>query len=486
MPYSDLEIVTGLQVSSDNEIGLSLLGDPTDWDCVLVSSLNAFVYGEFEIVSDLRNEIYSDLEIIVSMPVHSDLEVVTDLINNPFSDLVLRQNLSDEVYSDLEISTNISDFNFISSDCKIVLSLLDESALVFTPTCIVTLNGENIEVLSFSISLDEDSYCYDLEASLNDTADYYKCVPLSEIIFTINGVDFHFVIDSRMRSRQFGSTVFTIYGRSPSSALGEGRALAINKTWPRTSVEAVFSELCTAAGVSYTFNINDWILPDNLLVAEGEFPISVLKRLALATGALIQPNPAGELEIFYKYEVSPLLFDTLSGIETVSDESDIISIMENKEIKPKWDVVTISNLNVTDSPYCSIEEIEGSFGTNVKKLRVWISPVPASVTLSTSFNPSYIFISEDGDNPKDVEFTEVVSIINGVGSVNRPIDSILSTHYFHADLGEVNFSGTSILTETKGESLLEITYNSKYFDFLVGITEDADYNQVQIYIEEED
>ncbi len=338
------------------------------------------------------------------------------------------------------------------------------------------INSRNINLLSLEIFSDENSYCISLAADIADMESWMLCEPGLEIEITINAILYRFLIDSRERSLEFGKEIYSISGRSMTARLGTGYAEPITKTWPATTALAIVDELCTAAGVSYTCSIADWNLTEELFAVESLFPIQILKKLTDAAGAILQSTPAGELLIQYLYPVPPPSYKTASPDLVISGAENIFSLVETKEIKSKWNAVLVMDEPESADQY-SIEVVSENNG--IITLAVWAFPFVDEILFNNSYLLPSVSIWEDGLTIEEKE--ETIEIVQGNGSVSKPVLSVVKISYENStDLGSVSVDGTKITTATKGQSLLKIKYNTQYFKIRV---QNTNLDKVQFFIE---
>jgi len=338
------------------------------------------------------------------------------------------------------------------------------------------INSQNINLFSLDISSDENTYCISLAADIADMESWMLCEPGLEIEITINTILYNFLIDSRERSLEFGKKRYSISGRSMTAQMGTGYAEPITKTWGATTALAIVDELCTAASISYTCSITDWNIPEGLFAVESLFPIQILKKITDAAGAIMQSTPGGDLIIQYAYPVPPPLYETASPDLVISGAENVFSLIETKEIKPKWTAVLVMDEPESADQY-SIEQISENNG--IITLAVWAFPFVDEILFDDSYLLPSLSIWEDGLTIEEKE--EVIEIVQGNGVVSKPVLSVIETSYENStDLGSVFVDGTKITTATKGQSLLKIKYNTQYFKIRV---QNTNLDKVQFFIE---
>jgi hypothetical protein len=168
-----------------------------------------------------------------------------------------------------------------------------------------------IEVDGISISGDAGSWCLTLSMSLARRADLALLKPTvdgpREVRVTINGYVHVFIVEDYQSQRQFNAGGISVSGRSATALLGAPFAPARSKTTTeaRTVAQLVNEEL---AGTGFTadYDTVDWEVPAGAWFYDGLTPIEAINRLAQASGAVVQSDPATRhLIIRPRYPVSP-------------------------------------------------------------------------------------------------------------------------------------------------------------------------------------
>ncbi len=482
---SDTEVIYAIrqELYSDTEVVYTLF--PVSRDTEITYSIRTEVNSNIEVVYNiLEGAVESDIEVVYGISVSVDTEIKYDIANQAIADTEVVYGLATTVTNDTDIEYDLSNLQAVYNDTKVVYIIIDFTSEQIPNTVSAVIGTDPIDLFQVDLSGDDDSYCADLSATIADVSSWTKCVPGEQIDITLNGVEFNMIIDSRKRTRGFNEIAYTIDGRSVTAKLGQGFASPVTKTWGAVSVESVVDELCTAAGITYEFNITDWVVLDNTLVSESEFPIQIIDKIAKAAGAIVQTKADGTLVIRYKYPVPPPNYYA-TGVTpdlSISDNDDIYNLTEEKIVKPKYNMVRVMSDPSSSETTYSITLTSYDHATRTATLKVVTHPVDNNINLK-------FFTSHVGGNV-DIGYTgatseqkiEKVEIVDGKGTVESPIISIDSTDYLNnTDLGTVSGVGTEITTNIPGQSIVEITYTTKYHEFTV---KDIVDEQVQVYIEE--
>ncbi len=331
-------------------------------------------------------------------------------------------------------------------------------------------------VKSLNMSSDEDSYCLNFQAELSNAIDWTQCAVDTEVQVTLDDdgsiVQFHFIVDERVRDRSFGQTTYNVSGRSITAILGEGKALSLTKTWEETqTAKSIVEELCVEVGLTLNWEILNWSIPAKTLVADGEFPIQVIQKIAEAAGAILQTEFDGRtLSVLYKYPVSPTNYENAVSELNITDVDDMFSVNETKEIKPGYNSVLVMDEDYTSSDALSIEEHSSGVGWSV--IKIYATPwQEEEINLIHAGDDSKVAITYEGIVDETIE-QENVQVIDGKCSVSRGIHNLITYSYNYTDLGTLTISDdTNILTEIIGHSLMTIEYETKYHQFRLEHTE---------------
>jgi hypothetical protein len=185
---------------------------------------------------------------------------------------------------------------------------------IFMPSVTLyrTPDGAEIEATNVSWSTDSDSWAWRFSATLQNPAQLALLKPDSngprEIACIINGHEFTGLVRGYSPTRSFeGGHTVTINGVSLSGWLSEPHAPARSKliTAPYTAQQLAELELQNT-GWTLDWQTQDWLIPAGAYSYESLTPISAIKRIADAVGAIVQSHPANKtLIVKPRYPVSP-------------------------------------------------------------------------------------------------------------------------------------------------------------------------------------
>ena len=185
---------------------------------------------------------------------------------------------------------------------------------IFMPSITLyrTPDGTEIQASNVSWSTDSDSWAWRFSATLDDPAQLALLKPDSngprEIACEINGHLFTGMVKGYSPSRSFsGGHTVTISGVSLSGWLSDPHAPTRSKliTAPYNASQLAELEL-QYTGWTIDWQTQDWLIPAGAYSYESLTPMSAIKRIAEAAGAIVQSHPSDKTLIIQpRYPVSP-------------------------------------------------------------------------------------------------------------------------------------------------------------------------------------
>lgn len=181
------------------------------------------------------------------------------------------------------------------------------------------------KVIDCDLRFSKTSYCNEIILTLADREIYegidFDVIPAEERLeVTIEGVSQgrFFIEQPDVLADIDQVTIPSLWGRSTTARLSEPFARRVTKTWDEdTTMFAVVQELVSIAGLNpatVQIDIDDFPIFANTLVADNEYPQSVLARLVLATNGYIRCKKNGSVWI------KKHLFHHTSADRTVTDD----------------------------------------------------------------------------------------------------------------------------------------------------------------------
>jgi len=358
-------------------------------------------------------------------------------------------NLAATVNGLYESLYNLLSVNNIDAEYYTIYSLLDTTTVNYEHTVTATVGGVSIDVGEITISCDENSYCYSVSATLIDQDNWALCTAGSAMVVTVNGTSYGCIIDTRGRQRSFGETVYTVYGRSATKQLDFPYADPVTQEYSSANAYAIANALCTASGITLQWDVINWTIPDNTLVASAQSPLEIIKQLAEACGGVLQSNAAGTtLIVRYAYPVSPTCFNDQAADETLTDTTHIISVNEQFEKRAGHNKVRVSNKSIADADenyiYIELDEVRNKGETTFQTvddvyLRIYSNAdYDVAVTAGS--------VEKIASNETRTMPTETVNFVHDEdGTVSRPINAISSITWMGNSLGSLSVVGTTAI-----------------------------------------
>mgnify|MGYP003586319428 CR=1 FL=1 len=208
-------------------------------------------------------------------------------------------------------------------------------------------DGEAVALLDCTISTDDQSWCWSLDASgpehlLDQLAPGAAGLP-ARIKISVDGIDFVFAVERLARARKFGEHRARIEGRSVTALLGAPylpQQVYSNAAAPLSARQAAEAAL-QYTGTALDWRVGDWVLPAGTWSHSGE-PLSAPLRIAEAVGAVVRSHrTAQELIVAPRYSVAP--WDWAAAQADIIMPADIIlSDSTEPDIAPAYNAVYVA------------------------------------------------------------------------------------------------------------------------------------------------
>lgn len=343
-------------------------------------------------------------------------------------------------------------------------SLLQSVISVATQRPFLTWQGQQIELVEASVSLDEGGQFWAVRARIAKPQDYARLSRLDAVTLDIHGDEYALVIESLNRSRaseqgKGGGTaqVFEAVCRSALwSTLGQD-ATKITRTW---STAAVASEVVEElAGEPVDWRILDWTIPAGRLAAVNEPAISIIARIAAVAGGVVESAADGSLIVRYRYPVSIPDAAGATVDHELSEATGIISLSERRDAGARFDRLTLSDA-ADGQGYLSAErdpdQQDTIFGGEQQRFLAFHSPdvEVSSVILSDGT------LLELGVADIEVEDEEVVFSNSDQARANRPVHSGFTYTWYGTGLGAITVGadGLTLRAATSGVGVARVSY----------------------------
>lgn len=200
-----------------------------------------------------------------------------------------------------------------------------------------TIGGIAVDILSFGIKTDMDSYCWQGDITIT-AKDYAKIKTKLDaprgsepmINVTVNGFVFGFIAEEQSRSRKFAQSSHSLSGRSITARLGADYAGSQGGLIDQASyVSQIVAQQLNGLPISVLdWDINDWLVPAGAYSVANKTPIAVIQDIAEAGGGFVVSD-ASQATLSVKprwpvaaWQLSSATPDVTVPIDVITDISD--------------------------------------------------------------------------------------------------------------------------------------------------------------------
>lgn len=331
------------------------------------------------------------------------------------------------------------------------------------------------QLVSATISCDEDSPYYQCELELRDHQ-YYRDFPRDQpFLVHLFDTDYHFVVDSRTLNRTIddeGNQVNTvsITGLSPLCLKAGPRSQHITKTW---EVATLASTIVTELIGANTWELVDWYIQPYRLAAENAYPLDIANQIVNAVGGLIESQPDGSVVCRHRWPVSIASFGSTTADVTLT-EQHIYSITESPTNDDLMNKVRIMDQQASYQD--RLEYVPDKIGDNDDPyhgiLYAYLSPWRDGLRIVTT-RPSKISVGELSEGTRVIADSnpdypaETITFDSSEGSTAYPVMSLNGFEWLDEDLGGIVVTPYSTtLTAGDGDyggySLAKVSYTTRF------------------------
>jgi len=392
----------------------------------------------------------------------------------------------------------VADDPIISSQQELIVSLIETGApLVQIEQAIEDLNIwlplsnqvyysvfiNEVPVFSENISVDcnDETFYIDGKVSIENPEYFPLCVinaPVRiEITTPTSSRTYHLLISGKSSRQTTSSTIYNLECKSKSYLLDSKFVPTLQREFDSALASDIVRDMAAYAGLNVIWNVYqdgilvDETIPKGFLFANNEKPLSVIRQIKDFMGGVIQSTPEGDLEIIHEYPTKVPDYETATPDYVFDSSIRFESVSTSYEQKLGTNTVNVSDQLTSDTTYrCEEEEISST----EKYVKGFHTPWDSEEVFLDTSGGDTIYIEYLGveeatvPGPDDPETVERIEFIGGTGSTSKPIYSINSLSWVNDSLGSVISSEDGTLTaDILGESLLEISYTTKYYKWKV-------------------
>lgn len=337
--------------------------------------------------------------------------------------------------------------------------LLGDPGQVLRYTAVTTAGGVVIDPSTITISAGLAEYCLSCTLQLARQADYLACVVGEELVVTVNGETYRFFVEGRGRSRDHGSTGYTVQGMSRTALLGAPYAspVAVELSGMASTI------ICSLApGYTVQWDTLDWYIPAGILLPADKTVLDTIRDIAHAAGAIVQTEPDGTLVIQPDYIAAVPTWPTRPPDYFLTDAVDFFTDAANFEYRDGFNRFLVSD-QLTSAISGRLEQEQITDATKI--IRRYRTPWGNDLPLRHTGGEWVI------TEPLGVEITEkdeVIEFVAGSGHTQYPIYAVTAMAWLQTSLGLVRRGEDGTLeAEIPEESLLAITYQTRCWKWQV-------------------
>lgn len=435
----------------------------------MISASLTQYYGNADIVDQSLIQYYGDAAHITAMLVqyYEDAYQVTSTLEQPYSYPAVLTAILEQRYSiaAVELTQVCEQIYDLATNDNVLVELSQPYSIISGEP---TLNSYNIGLqvggnpktfTHINIEATRDQYCVSGEARLGSQADYATCFVRDDVTITIDGVPVNLFVESKSRKRGHGTAEYTISLLSKTALLDKPYADPIS-----TELSGFASQIVASLASGYTVNWNtvDWYIPANTLLPSDQSPLEIIRQIAAAAGAVIQTELDGAITIEPAYPVRVPDWDTVTPAYSLTDAEDFFTTGEDFVHRDGYNVYNIGDQLSSGKTFTPESEDLDEYRKYVKAYKV---PWNDDFTIRHT-GDSWVTIETVGIETEVIE--ETVEFVGGAGATSKPICEINDQEWAKANLGTVTHAEDGAMTvAVAAESLLKISYTTKYKKFLV-------------------
>lgn len=215
-----------------------------------------------------------------------------------------------------------------------------------------TIGGIAVDILSFGIKTDMDSYCWQGDITIT-AKDYAKIKSKLDaprgsepmINVTVNGFVFAFIAEEQSRSRKFAQNSHSLSGRSITARLGADYAGSQGGLIDQASyVSQIVAQQLNELPISVLdWDINDWLVPAGAYSVANKTPIAVIQDIAAAGGGFVVSDASqATLSVRPRWPVAAWQLSSATPDVTVPIDV-IIDISDKRRTNARYNTVRLNS-----------------------------------------------------------------------------------------------------------------------------------------------
>lgn len=290
-----------------------------------------------------------------------------------------------------------------------------------------TIGGIAVDLLSFNIKTDMDSYCWqgniDITAKDYDKIKHKLDVPRGSepmVIAVVNGKPMAFIAEEQQRSRKFAQKSYSLSGRSVTARLGADYAVSQGGLIDQASyVSQIVAQQLNGLSISLLdWGINDWLVPAGAYSVANKTPIAVISDIAAAGGGFVTSDPSqATLSVKPRWPVAAWQLasaapDVIVPIDVISDISD------KKRTNPRYNTVLLNSASEGGEVYRQTQGRDAAAPTQDHSLytdRDAIVPTGTAILSDSGIHGDYTLRMRWAD-----KYNVQLADLGGIWQINDP------------------------------------------------------------------
>jgi hypothetical protein len=344
----------------------------------------------------------------------------------------------------------------------------------------ILIDGVSVkgQVLDCTIVMDEGQFANTCNLSLADVDLWPDLEPdLSgdlRIEVKIGTVHYFFMLEERSDDAAVDRNTIGIWGRSKTALLDAPYSSPLTTELEATKLA---SEIVADLAPDFTvdWGVLDYYVGPGSIEQLGRRPLEVIAELAGGVRGIVRCSPEGDLVIRYKHPEDLATFGAATPDYFFNDYDDVVTLTQEFNSNQLANAVLVEQQTTSGVGLSGSIEVDRDLSPTVLAgtafhVRVYLIDTP-----DQSQYPSWPdgFYSLDLSQGSAVfvgtitrEEEELVTILNGSGSVRYPIASLVALDWQTEDLGGLDFAqGSQDLKLTSGadeNGLVKLTYRTVY------------------------
>lgn len=230
---------------------------------------------------------------------------------------------------------------------------IDNDGVIFVvnEVALTRADGRTIEMFSFDVGIDNNSYCWAFSANIPmaefDKVDIFS-EPQINVELSVNGHRWRFMLDGLQQSQSFNNNSLTIKGKSRSlllsSPYSSQRGFRFDNLTSRQIAESELNRNHVPSGFSIDWQVGGlvgdigWQVP--VYSYTGRTPINSLTWIADSFGGFINSHPYDDvIEVKANYPIPSWEWQNPNIVLT---DSRIVTLSQNRVQKPKYNGVLVA------------------------------------------------------------------------------------------------------------------------------------------------